>query len=598
MKKIIFILITILLTQTSLAQFEDFDKATSTKELISMLEDQANGLEYFITFFNNKNDEPSKLRKVNALKHTFNQSKSDNEIEEKSNYNYTFINDFKNGEIVVYIYKDENVYGSLDDLGASIYPTKIHYHDGTTEIPTKKINLSTRFSNELNLKKAVKQIDIEMIFSAARKLDSIVIPVKNNLKTKKKGFDFEIIKQNNQEITIKTNVTDIDFIEIQAIAANNDRIESQGKTKLTVAPEYFESVSNKLLKQLNKLVETSKKDSLMDYGKFKTKFLSNLNELKKESEKIFNNDSNEVYITYTFGAPVKEIIFYYNDDIYERKIGNRILPKKIQPYLIDYEEDNQVFYDLNGKLITKIKDTDGYENDYFFSGINQYYYFDLNKKQMIGLPYYKIETFTNNFILAKEDDESPFYLIDNKNQKLIHVDGYHFDKDFNLGLIHSNNKFYIINNQSSEPFEIKNIDYLTYAEKGYFVAKKNNKVGFIDANGKIIVPIEYDDVQAFDDFVDLTSKDVLFGVKKNDKWGFVNAQNQTVIPFMYSDIQGPFSYGIAPVYIDGKLGLINLKNEKLTQFTGSSYGSSSNFGKRAMSLSDGYYNHLGEFEDR
>ena len=598
MKKIIFILITILLTQTSLAQFEDFDKATSTKELISMLEEQANGLEYFITFFNNKNDEPSKLRKVNALKHTFNQSKFDNEIEEKSNYNYTFINDFKNGEIVVYIYKDENVYGSLDDLGASIYPTKIHYHDGTTEIPTKKINLSTRFSNELNLKKAVKQIDIEMVFSAARKLDSIVIPVKNNSKIKKKGFDFEIIKQNNQEITIKTNATDIDFIEIQAIATNNDRIESQGKTKLTVSPEYFESVSNKLLNQLNKLVETSKKDSLMNFDKFKAKFYSNLNELKKESGKIFNNDANDYYITYTFGAPVKEIILYYNEDAYERKIVNKILPKKIQPYLIDYKDENQIFYDLNGKLITELKKYYGYENDYFFSGINQYYYFDLSKKQMIDLPYYKIETISNNFILAKEDDESPFYLVDINNKKLMQVDGYHYDKDFNLTLIHANNSFYILNNSSLKPIEIKNIDRLTYAEKGYFVAKKNDKFGFIDANGKIIVPIEYDEVQPFDDFVDLTSKDVLFGVKKNDKWGFVNAQNQTVIPFMYSDIQGPFSYGIAPVYIDGKLGLINLKNEKLTQFTGSSYGSSSNFGKRAMSLSDGYYNHLGEFEDR
>lgn len=598
MKKIIFILITILFAQTSLAQFEDFDKATSTKELISMLEEQANDLEYFITFFNNKNHEPSKPRKVNALKHTFNQSKFDNEIEEKSHYNYRFINDFKNGEIVVYIYKDENVYGSLDDLGASIYPTKIYYHDGTTEIPSKKINLSTRFSNELNLKKAVKQIDIEMVFSAARKLDSIVIPIKNNSKTKKKGFDFEIIKQNNQEVTIKTNATDIDFIEIQAIAVNNDRIESQGKTKLTVSPEYFESVSNKLLKQLNKLVETSKKDSLMNFDKFKAKFYSNLNELKKESGKIFNNDANDYYITYTFGAPVKEIILYYNEDTYERKIVNKILPKKIQPYLIDYKDENQIFYDLNGKLITELKKYYGYENDYFFSGINQYYYFDLSKKQMIDLPYYKIETISNNFILAKEDDESPFYLVDTNNKKLMQVDGYHYDKDFNLTLIQANNSFYILNNLSLKPIEIKNIDRLTYAEKGYFVAKKNDKFGFIDANGKIIVPIEYDDVQPFDDFIDLTSKDVLFGVKKNNTWGFVNAQNQTVIPFMYSDIQGPFSYGVAPVYIDGKLGLINLKNEKLTQFTGASYGSSSNFGKRSMSLSDGNYNHLGELEER
>lgn len=598
MKNHIYLLLLVLFSQSSFAQFEDFEKATSTKELISMLEEEANGLIRLMDFFNNKNNETSEPRKVNAPKHSFNQSKIDNEITGKSKYNFKFLNEIKDGKFVIYIFKDENVYSSLDDLGTNIYPTKIYYHDGSIEIPSEKIKLSPRFSNDLDLKKAVKQIDVEMIFSIAKTIDSIVIPVKNNLKTKNKGFDFEIIKQNNQEVTIKTNAYDIDCFEVQAITLNNNRIDSQEKTQLTISPEIFDTVSGKLIKQLNKLVETSQKDSLMDFEKFKSKFFSNLNELKKDSEKIFNNDTNEVYITYTFGAPVKEIILYYNKDIYEQKITNTILPKKNQLLFIDYKDDIIVFNDLNGKLIAEIKGDYYYENEHFYSGPNQYFYFDPIKKQMIPLPYYKIELLSNNFILAKEDDESPFYLIDSNNKKLMQVNGYHYDKDFDVTLIHSNNKYYILNNQNREPIEIKNIDKLSYAEKGYFVAQKNNKFGFVDSNGKIIVPIEYDEVQSFDDFIDLTYQDLLFGVKRNEKWGFVDSKNKTVIPFIYSNIQGPFSYGIAPVYIDGNLGLINLKNEKLTEFTGSSYSSSSNFGKRAMNLSDGSYNYLGELEER
>ena len=85
---------------------------------------------------------------------------------------------------------------------------------------------------------------------------------------------------------------------------------------------------------------------------------------------------------------------------------------------------------------------------------------------------------------------------------------------------------------------------------------------------------------------------------RDNKFGIIDVNNKTIIPFQYSNLLGPFSYGIAPVYFEGNLGLINLKNQKLTKFTGSNYSSSSNFGRRALSLSDGYYNYKGELEKK
>lgn len=597
MKKLTYIFILALLSQTSFAQFEGYENATSNKELIEFLESDKGKFERYIKIFT-ETKEVKKSRETKALKFDFNQADFDRQVTAQSFYNFKFKNVIDEGKIEIFLFKDQNVYSSLDNLVSSIYPTKIYYHDGTTEIPSEKKSLSHHFYNDLELKKAVEKFEVEILFSTPTQLDSIIIPVKEKLKSKSKGFDFEIIKQDNQSVTFKTNHPDTDFIKVQAISQDNKRIEKLAYTRLSFSPDLFKKASNQLIKQIDKVIEISRKDSLMDFDKFKIKFFSNLESLKEETENIFNKDSGEDYITYEFGAPVKQLIMYYNDGVYERKITNTIKLDKTQTHLSDSKDDVEYFYDLNGKLITEIKGNYYYENDYFYTDFNQYYYLDLNKKEMIPLSYYIIETISNNFILAKEDDESPYELIDGNNKKLMQVDGYYYDKDFNVTLIHFKNKYYIINNQSTQPIEIKNIDKLAYAEKGYFVTKKNDKYGMIDANGKTVVPIEYDDIQSFDDFVDLTYQDLLFGVKKNDKWGFVDAQNKTIIPFMYSDVKGPFSYGIAPVYLDGKLGLINLKNDKLTKFTGSSYGSSSNFGKRAMSLPDGYYNHLGELEDK
>ncbi|WP_408582679.1 WG repeat-containing protein, partial [Myroides odoratimimus] len=218
--------------------------------------------------------------------------------------------------------------------------------------------------------------------------------------------------------------------------------------------------------------------------------------------------------------------------------------------------------------------------------------------EMQPLTYYKVDNLVNNFIMVKEDDESPWELVDPTNKKIMKVDNYEMNNKYNFTLIESNASYYLLNKNTLAPQKIANVDKVRTAEKGYFVVEKNNKFGFMNTEGKIVVPIQYDDVKAFDDMTDLLPSDLLFAVKQNEKWGFVDIHNKTVIPFMYDDVKGPFSYGIAPVYLNDALGLINLKNEKVSKFVNRSYFGSSNFGKRTMGLSDGTYNHKGEKEKK
>lgn len=89
--------------------------------------------------------------------------------------------------------------------------------------------------------------------------------------------------------------------------------------------------------------------------------------------------------------------------------------------------------------------------------------------------------------------------------------------------------------------------YGTFAERKY---------GFINTNGKIVIPARYDEVGAF--------CEGLAAVKINNKWGFVNKEGELVIPCQF-DRADSFSEGLAAVCINNKWGFINKEGEIVIQ---------------------------------
>ncbi|MES2773942.1 MAG: WG repeat-containing protein [Bacteroidota bacterium] len=77
---------------------------------------------------------------------------------------------------------------------------------------------------------------------------------------------------------------------------------------------------------------------------------------------------------------------------------------------------------------------------------------------------------------------------------------------------------------------------------------KNNKAGFINNKGEIVIPLEYDEIFIFSEGKAIA--------KKNKKWGFINEKNETVIPFEYDGLH-QFLGGKAPVKLGDKWGYIN-----------------------------------------
>lgn len=67
-------------------------------------------------------------------------------------------------------------------------------------------------------------------------------------------------------------------------------------------------------------------------------------------------------------------------------------------------------------------------------------------------------------------------------------------------------------------------------EEDLYVARKNGKYGFVDKDGEIVIPIQYDEVRTFG------NKEIA-AVCIDEQWGFINKSGETVIPMKYEDIE-------------------------------------------------------------
>jgi hypothetical protein len=138
----------------------------------------------------------------------------------------------------------------------------------------------------------------------------------------------------------------------------------------------------------------------------------------------------------------------------------------------------------------------------------------------------------------------------------------------------------------------KNFDFVNESSCGLSLVKKDGKYGFVDKDGKIVVPLEYDEAVTMSEgyapvrkgndwgFVDSLGKmvinpqfsdalcyhDGLAAVKKGGRWGYIDYDGKTAIPFTFDNARG-FREGLAAVANQkGYWGFIDKKGNMAIPF--------------------------------
>lgn len=167
---------------------------------------------------------------------------------------------------------------------------------------------------------------------------------------------------------------------------------------------------------------------------------------------------------------------------------------------------------------------------------NKYAVIDTNGKMLSEYLYDKIEAFTENFELL-------YFLVQIKDKFGI------YDKNFNEII----------------PIVYDNIELV---KQKYFVVELNKKKGLLDSNNKIILAIDYNcigdnlyyELGCEPEYV---KKDTLIEIKKNGKWGMANLNGKIIIPIIWDEIDKKEKFIETTKIINGKkkVGIINFKNE-------------------------------------
>ena len=91
-------------------------------------------------------------------------------------------------------------------------------------------------------------------------------------------------------------------------------------------------------------------------------------------------------------------------------------------------------------------------------------------------------------------------------------------------------------------------DMVEFIAEGRVPVLHGEKWGFLDLQGKTVIPVMYDEMRHF--------SDGLAAVQRGDKWGYIDRNGKEVIPFQF-DEAAQFANGLAPARTGEESGFIN-----------------------------------------
>ena len=195
-------------------------------------------------------------------------------------------------------------------------------------------------------------------------------------------------------------------------------------------------------------------------------------------------------------------------------------------------------------------------------------YIDKNGVEVIPCIYDAIEedrdwNFHEGLALVYKDGKYSYINRNGEAAFSIDCDGAsHFSEG--LAFVDIGSSYGYIDTKGKVVFTLSKSDYSwggSFSEGLAAVYNEEDKLGFIDSRGVLIIPMVYE--KEMGEMEASVFHDGLAPVMKDGKWGYIDKTGSEVIPFIFGEASD-FSEGLAAVYKDGKFGYIDKTgNEKI-----------------------------------
>lgn len=142
-----------------------------------------------------------------------------------------------------------------------------------------------------------------------------------------------------------------------------------------------------------------------------------------------------------------------------------------------------------------------------------------------------------------------------------------------LAAVKLQEKWGFINEKGEVVIPLK-YDWIFEFSEGFSAVRIDNKWGFIDQSGKKVIALKYDDAKDF-------SEGLAF-VKLNEKWGVIDKTGKEITAFKYDGARD-FINGLAFVQLNGKWGFVDKSGKELTAFK---YDEAKDFSEETVAVSE------------
>lgn len=130
-------------------------------------------------------------------------------------------------------------------------------------------------------------------------------------------------------------------------------------------------------------------------------------------------------------------------------------------------------------------------------------------------------------------------------------------KNHKFGLVDHNGKVLI-------PVEYEDIESGVSLNLYWLWAKKDGKYGYLDEYGAVAIPFIYDGAKVF--YQGKWLSPTLCLVKKSGKWGYINTEGTVIIPFAYDELDDFGTDDYCAAKKNGKWGYIDKNNKVIIPF--------------------------------
>ncbi len=173
---------------------------------------------------------------------------------------------------------------------------------------------------------------------------------------------------------------------------------------------------------------------------------------------------------------------------------------------------------------------------------------------------------------SKQDEKTGLYGFVDSEDKFV-VKPMYKEVDFNFGfkpglskVVNKNDKVGFVNEEGKEVVPFK-YDEVGYFEGGYAIVKikagqYDYKNGLMDSTGKEIIPLKWGKLEFYPN-----DKVLVFGEENASKVGLMDMKGNVLIPAQYEFWSKRVSKGLWPVGKNDICGVVNLKNEVVVPFT-------------------------------